>query len=190
MEKIYLSKHQKKANLLNAAIVFEDEASFRQDATLHATWSRRGNTPIVHTASNRNSVKVFGCVEIKNAKFMYQFADKKFNASSYIHFLESVLARKFYPNPVIYIQDNASYHKDREVWAWFSENSHWLHVRNLPPYCPELNATETIWHYTRMNGIHNQYFDSADKIVLNLEKVFFGIRKNPKSIAGYLRPFL
>jgi hypothetical protein len=26
------------------------------------------------------------------------------------------------------IQDNASYHKDGEVWAWFGENRHWLEV--------------------------------------------------------------
>jgi transposase len=170
--------------------VFEDEASFRQDATLHATWSRRGNTPIVHTSSSRNSIKVYGCVEIERAKFMYQFADKKFNATTYINFLEKVLAKNFYPNPVIYIQDNASYHKDKDVWQWFSENSDWLFVKNLPPYCPELNATETIWHYTRVNGIHNQYFDSTDKIQMNLKKVFFDIKRNPKRIQGYLNPFL
>lgn len=176
--------------MLDAAIVFEDEASFRQDATLHATWSRRGNTPIVKTSSGRGSVKVYGCVEIKTAKFMHQFAEKKFNASTYINFLEKVVAKEFYPRHVMYIQDNASYHKNSDVWNWFSENQNWIHVKNLPPYCPELNATETIWYYTRMNGMHNQYFNSMEEIIRNLKKVFSGIRKNSKSIAGYLNPFL
>jgi hypothetical protein len=26
------------------------------------------------------------------------------------------------------IQDNASYHKDAEVWDWFKSNRHWLEV--------------------------------------------------------------
>lgn len=170
--------------------MFEDEASFRQDATLHATWSRRGNTPIVPVASNRGSVKVFGCIDIHQSKFLYQFTQSKFNAEAYIHFLESVLAKKYYPKKVCYIQDNASYHKDKNVWAWFAENQHWLHVKNLPPYCPELNATEHIWHHTRVSGIHNQYFDSKEKIVTNLEIVFSDIKKHPKQIQGYLQPFL
>lgn len=105
-------------------------------------------------------------------------------------FLENVLAKAYYPKPVIYIQDNAPYHKNADVWKWFSENQHWLHVKNLPPYCPELNATETIWHYTRVNGIHNHHFDSREKIIENLEKVFSDIQKHPFKISGYMQPFL
>ena len=170
--------------------MFEDEASFRQDATLYATWAKRGKTPIVSTASNRNSVKVYGCVDIYNSKFIHHFEDEKFNAKTYLIFLEEIFAKKFYRKKVLYIQDNASYHKDSNVWNWFSENKKWLHVKNLPPYCPELNATEHVWHYTRVSGIHNQHFDTKEKIIDNLEEVFFNIRKNPKQIEGYMKPFL
>ncbi len=30
------------------------------------------------------------------------------------------------------IQDNATYHKDGDVWAWFDANRHWLEVHQLP----------------------------------------------------------
>jgi putative transposase len=169
--------------------VFEDEASFRQDATLHATWSRRGKTPIVQTASNRASVKVFGCVNVLTSRFDYQFAEKKFDSESYLDFLEGVVAKKYYPRQVCYIQDNASYHKDEDVWNWFKANKKWISVRNLPPYCPELNATETIWHYTRMNGMHNNYFDSKREIEITLWKLFAAIKRFPSTISGYMRPF-
>lgn len=170
--------------------MFEDEASFRQDATLHATWSRRGTTPIVPVSSSRNSIKVFGCVEIHRAKFLYNFADRNFNADSYIDFLEKIVARHYFPRKVFYIQDNAPYHKNKLVWAWFAENKKWLFVKNLPPYCPELNATESIWRYTRMQGIHNQYFDTQEKIRATLSKVFYRIKRNPREIEAYMRPFL
>ncbi|MGH9437463.1 MAG: transposase [Terriglobia bacterium] len=42
------------------------------------------------------------------------------------------------------MQDNASYHKDAEVWAWFKSNRNWLEVHHLPPYSPELNPTERL----------------------------------------------
>src|SRR5438445_11655989 len=35
----------KKAHRKNWALIFTDEASFRQDTTLHATWSRVGRAP-------------------------------------------------------------------------------------------------------------------------------------------------
>lgn len=31
----------------------------------------------------------------------------------------------------ILIQDNASYHKDSEAWAWFKSNRHWLEVHSI-----------------------------------------------------------
>ncbi len=133
---------------------------------------------------------MFGCVDIQNTRFIHHFEDEKFNAKTYLKFLETVIAKRFYKKQICYIQDNASYHKDSDVWEWFSENKRWLHVKNLPPYCPELNATENIWHHTRVNGIHNQYFDSKEKIITNLEKIFYNIRKNPNMIEGYMRPFL
>jgi transposase len=91
---------------------------------------------------------------------------------------------------VFYIQDNAPYHKDGTVWEWFKANRSWLHVKNLPPYCPELNAAEFIWNFTRIEGIHNQYFDSKDEITNSLKSVFSGIQRNPKRIQGYIQPFL
>jgi transposase len=100
------------------------------------------------------------------------------------------LAKKYYPNKICYIQDNASYHKDKNVWEWFKENQKWIFVKNLPPYCPELNAAESIWKYTRMQGTHNQYFDSKEKIQFTLQNVFRNIQKKPKTIEGYIHPFL
>jgi transposase len=157
---------------------------------LHATWSRRGCTPIVPTSSDRGSVKVFGCIDIFEARFDYRFEEGQFEAETYLDFLEKVIAKKYYPRSVFYIQDNAPYHKDGTVWEWFKENRSWLHVKNLPPYCPELNATEFIWNFTRIEGIHNQYFDSKDEIINSLKSVFSEIKRNPKRIQGYIQPFL
>ena len=56
-----------------------------------------------------------------------------FNAQTYLDFLEQV-ARHYYPRHVFWIQDNAAYHKDADVWRWFGANRSWWHVTNLPPY--------------------------------------------------------
>src|SRR5437899_12666421 len=77
--------------------------------------------------------------------------DTVFNATTYGAFLER-LGRHYRRRGAMLIQDNASYHKDKDVWGWFKSNRHWLEVHQLPAYCPELNPTERIWQHTRRTG--------------------------------------
>lgn len=137
----------------------------------------------------RKSVKIFGLVEIGSARFGY-YRDEVFNAQTYGDFLERRLAKVYFPRKTILIQDNASYHKDKDVWAWFKENRKWLTVYNLPPYAPELNAIERLWHYTRITGTHNRYFATQDELLDTLARVFRDIQRHPQHIRGYLAPFL
>ena len=115
--------------------------------------------------------------------------DTVFNAETYLVFLEQI-ARHYYPQPVILVQDNASYHKDKNVWLWFSENRKWLEVHNLPPYSPEFNATERIWHHTRVTGTHNRYFVTEQELIGTLIRVFRKMQHSPEQITGYLQPFI
>ena len=178
---------KKKTKDLNATIIFEDEASFRQDSTLHATWAKRGQQPLVLNTGGRKSVKIFGCIDVVNSKFYYRREDV-FNAQTYLRFLEQI-AKKYYPQKVFFIQDNASYHKKEEVWLWFKENRKWMEVFNLPPYSPEFNAVEPLWHHTRMKGTHNRYFESEEEIYDVLKKTFASMQQNPKQIQGYIDAF-
>ena len=136
----------------------------------------------------RKSIKIFGCVNIIDAKFIYR-RDTVFNAETYLDFLEQV-ARKYYQKKkIFYIQDNASYHKDGIVWEWFSHNKKYIEVYNLPPYSPEFNAAEPLWKHTRKIGTHNRYFEDENAIMDTLTKVFKSMQKNPKHIEGYIKPF-
>ena len=142
---------------------------------------------MVPVTGQRNSVKVFGCVEVHSARFLYR-RDTVFNAETYLAFLRQV-ARQYYPRPVIWIQDNASYHKDHDVWTWFAHNRHWWEVANLPPYSPEFNAAERLWHHTRITGTHDRYFDTEAELHSTLTCVFRSMQRNADQIRGYLRPF-
>ena len=103
-------------------------------------------------------------------------------------FLEQ-LARSYRRSGAILIQDNASYHKDGEVWKWFGSNRHWLEVHQLPPYSPEFNPTERLWQHTRKTGTHNRYFATATELVGTLSRVFGEMQEHPESIQSYLLPF-
>src|SRR2546429_6135536 len=64
MGPLYLPESKKNAKSEGAVIVFEDEASFRQTPTLHATWAKRGSQPQIPTRGERHTQKIFGAVRL------------------------------------------------------------------------------------------------------------------------------
>lgn len=168
-------------------MIFEDEAGFRQDSTLHSTWARAGNQPLVPLTGQRKSIKVYGGVEIYKPAFLYMLAEK-LNAETYIPFLELV-AKNYYPQEVYLVQDNASFHKSPPVHDWFEENRAWIHPVYLPPYWPQLNATERVWHHVRVNATHNRYFPTFDELLDTLQIMLDDVHFLPQQLVGYLSPF-
>ena len=187
MAQTHVPEPKKKAQSRNLALIFTDEASFRQDSTLHATWSLIGQPPQVPVTGQRKSVKILGAVEIYRGEFHYR-RDEVFNAATYLKFLQQ-LAPYYRDRGAILVQDNASYHKDGDVWAWFSKNREWLEVHQLPAYSPEFNPAERLWWHTRKNGTHNRYFLSVDELMHTLRRVFREMQTRPSTILGYLLPF-
>ncbi len=190
MERGNVPKIKKKARSEGARIIFEDEAGFRQDPTLHRTWSRVGEQPQVAQLKKRKGIKVLGCVDIEDCEFKFGF-EEVLEARSYIVFLETTVSQFIEPNRrVHYIQDNASYHKDGDVWLWFKENRRWIEVYNLPSYCPELNAAERLWKYTRKEGTHNRYFETVDLLQDQLSQIFYNLNKDASNIRNQVGSFL
>jgi len=173
-------------------IVFEDEASFRQTPTLHATWSRRGRQPQIPTRGERNTQKVFGAVRLDTAQFTYLHQEDYFAWETYWAFVDRVLLPTFYRrgHRVYLVQDNASYHKKQETYEYFAQHRRYLEVFQLPPYWPELNAQERIWNYTRKHATHNRYFDSPTELYRTLCSTFESVRRHPDQIRGLMQPFL
>lgn len=148
-----------------------------------------GHPPDVPVTGQRKSVKILGAVELQRSRFFYH-QDQVFNATTYLEFLQRQIAPRYRRQGAILIQDNASYHKDARVWAWFGDNRHWLEVKPLPPYSPQFNPTERIWQHTRKNGTHNRSFLTVKELESTLARVFGEIQSCPESISAYLQPFL
>ena len=192
MGSLHLPQAKKNAWKEGALIVFTDEASFRQTPTLHATWARIGSQPQIPTRGERNTQKIFGAVSL-TAKpgFAYLHQEDYFQWETYVAFLEQVLLPEFYRrgHRLYLIQDNASYHKKQETYQWFATNRKYVEVFQLPPYWPELNATERIWNYTRKHATHNRYFDQTQDLCHALFRTFDEIQRRPEEIAGLIRPY-
>ena len=138
----------------------------------------------------RKSVKIFASVEVYSGEFLYR-SDQVFNAETYLDFLEDRLVGRYCRRrqPVIYIHENAPYHREERVLEWFAANASWLELHCLPAYSPELNAAEPLWHHPRVHATHNRSFKNTGEILDSLEETFHSIPKQPQQILGCLRPF-
>jgi DDE superfamily endonuclease len=191
MGALYLSKPKKKAPSEGAVIVCEDEASFRQTPTLHATWAKRGSQPQIPSRGERHTQKIYGAVRRHDAGFIYLHQEDYFQWETYLAFLEQVVVPAFYRrrHRIYLIQDNASYHKKAETKARFEANRRYVKVFPLPPDWPQLNAPERIWNDTRKHVTHNHFFERPRELCEALFRRFDYVRQNREEIAGLLRPF-
>jgi hypothetical protein len=114
-----------------------------------------------------------------------------FQWETYLAFLEQVAVPAFYRrcHRIYLIQDNASYHKKQETHDWFKANRRYVEVFQLPPYWPELNATERIWNYTRKHVTHNRFFERPQDLCNALFHNFDYVRHHPQEIENLLHPF-
>ena len=181
---------KKQAQNDGGQVIFEDEVTFRQDSTLHRTWSRIGDQPLVKVTGGRKSMKMFGAVNLHSGRLLCQESSSgELNADTYLRFLHH-LASHSNGRKIYLIHDNASYHHDEAVLGFFQRYSKWIAAHPLPPYSPELNPIECVWKYFRKTGTHNQFFRDIDEVRTCVNRVKRKIQNNPSLISGYLRPFL
>jgi transposase len=184
-----LPKVHRRAQDCGGAVLYEDEASFRQGGTISQTWAPVGEGTEVKTAPGRQSVKTFGAVSIESSpRWHFRFAEV-FNALTFLVFLKGLL--RCYPGRKVFlILDNVRYHWAQAVQDWVKENSDRIELHFLPPYSPELNASEYVWRTTRRKATHNCHFPTKDSLRKRLFRRFNRFQGNPACLRGTVKSFL
>lgn len=179
---------KEKAQDCGAVVLFEDEASFWLDGTLHQTWSPVGVQPRVPTFGQRKTGHVFGAISLEDAAFHYRFAPV-FNGHTFHEFLEQLVA--YYDNRKIFlIMDNSPCHwLDDAGKAWLAENQHAIELHRLPPYSPEFNPTEAVWKTTRKLVTHNRFFATVPERDAALTAAFDRFRAEPSQLEAHVARF-
>lgn len=163
--------------------MFEDEASFWLDGTLHQTWSRIGVQPRVDTFGLRKTAHVSGAVSVDEAMFSSQFSPV-FNGHTFHEFL-ILLVEQYDGRKVFLIMDNGPCHwLDEAGKQWLAENQDRIELHRLPPYSPEFNPVEGVWKTTKRSTTHNRFFHTTEERDAALTATFERYRRQPELIAG------
>lgn len=179
---------KKKVRDDSGVLLYEDEVSFQQSGTIHRTWARKGKGCEVKSFPARKSVKALGAVRVNESpKWHFRFAEK-FNSESFLALLDQLL-RYYKGRKVHLITDNAKYHKSPAVRRWLSDKTQLIEIHYLPPYSPELNATEHVWKKVKRMSTHNRYFASVKELHEKVFRRFNRFQGNPPSLKGTIAAF-
>jgi hypothetical protein len=166
--------HQKKAAACRGVVMYEDEANFWLDGTLHQTWARVGVQPRVDTFGMRKTAHVFGALSLEvRPRFQYQFA-AVFNAQTFLDFLKVLVRRT--RRKIFLVIDNGPCHN--------------LELFRLPPYSPEFNPIEGVWKQTKKQTTHNTFFRPTDERAAALTATCERFRARPALIAAQVARFV
>ena len=138
---------------------FADEARIGQKNSLTRVWGQTGSRPVAPKDLGFTSASVFGAVcpsEGKAAALIMPIC----NTVAMNHHLSEISSQVAADAHAVVVLDGAGWH-----------SSHGLVVPGnitllpLPPYSPELNPVERIWHYLRSHWLANSVFRNLAHIM-------------------------
>ncbi len=82
------------------------------------------------------------------------------NTGTFNVFLNMLAAEVKPDEHVVLIMDQAGWHRSKTL-----DLPECVTVRLLPPYSPELNPVENLWHYLRSHHLSNRAYDDYDALI-------------------------
>lgn len=131
---------------------FEDEARFGQQGTLTTVWAPRGSRPVAPRQCGYANVQVLTavCPQTGRAEGLIT---ESLNAQVVQLFLDRLSATIPAGVHVLLVWDGAGWHTAGALVAPGN-----ITLVCLPPYSPELNPVERLWHYLREHYWSNQVY--------------------------------
>jgi transposase len=153
-----------------------DEAGFSCIHPNRHAWTKIGNQHLIPAIRGKRLnvlAALMSSGELEDFMFSGSMSSKIF-----IDFIKSVSEK--HDKPIVFILDNASFHKSKEVQECAEEfKQKNITLKFLPPYSPELNRIEKFWHTVKhyWMDVKCRTFDELQK---DLCDIFdnFGIKFN------------
>lgn len=175
-------KLKRRANRLGAKIFFLDEAGFQSDPPLGRTYGLKGQTPVVRTSGQRQSLNVISAVNARG-EFWAATYTGKLNAEAFVAFLQNFMqARR---GKVFLVVDGHPAHKANLVKDYLKSLQGRLELHFLPPYAPDLNPDEFVWSYMKTNGVSKKPLKQNESLRNRIEQDLTAIEKDSRLVRSF-----
>lgn len=171
-----------RARRRGAAIFFLDEAGVRSDAPPGRTWAPRGQTPVVPTSGQRQSVNAISAVTPRG-EFWWRTFGGRLNASRFLEFLRAFMHRR--RNPVFLIADRHPAHIAKIVAGYVQQSRGRLELHFLPGYAPDLNPDEFVWNHIKTHGLSKKPLKRNESLRARVEQDLSAIAQNPALVRSF-----
>ena len=119
-------------------------------------------------------------------RLYFQTQDGTYNEHSLIEFVRE-LRRHFWGQQVILLWDGLPSHRSKLMTQYLAGQRHWLDVRRLPAYAPELNPVENVWEYLRQNKLGHRVWPDYEAIVATCCEAWNWLAAAPDRLASITR---
>jgi transposase len=136
-----------------------DEARFGQQGTITDVWARTGSRPRAVRQTRYEWCYLYAAVEPQTGESAALVAPHV-NTGTMNAFLQILDRERRDDEHFVLIMDQAGWHKSREL-----QLPEGITVLLLPPYSPELNPVENLWHYLRSHYLSNRTYDDYDALL-------------------------
>jgi transposase len=167
-------------------IFFQDEVGFQTEGTLAHTWGEKGAKIEVENYGRHGRINLIGAVELGTGVFYGVMTKFKVTATRFRRFL-CHLKWETRTDKILVICDNASFHKAKWLREWMTQQTGWLRLEFLPPYSPDLNPIERLWHWWKQEFTHNKCWDSQAALRKCLAQSLTDLPKHTAAILGIMR---
>ena len=167
-------------------ILFLDVSGFQLLPTVVRTWAPIGQTPILKAKISRSKYNTIAAMTTDGRMFTY--LDKKsFHSEGVIRFLRHMLS--LLPGKVLLIWDNASTHTSHEMQSFLEQPDirRRLMTLHLPPYAPDLNPVELVWHYLKYVLLKNRVFRNLRELKVALQRAILWVKRRPELLRQFVR---
>jgi transposase len=156
---------------------------------VRATWSPKGETPVLHHHFNWKRLSMSSVLAYRadgtEAALVFQIKDGSYNTESLIEFLEEFHTH-FAGDKVTLIWDGLSAHKSKAMMAWIARQRSWLIVERLPGYAHDLNPVELVWGNVKARELANLCPDTIDEAEVAADAGLWRIGNNEQLCFNFL----
>ena len=138
---------------------FMDEARFGQQGTATDVWARTGSRPSAVRQTRYEWCYLYAAIEPATGESAALIAPNV-NTGTMDAFLKILDAERRPSEHFVLIMDRAGWHVSRKLAL-----PDGITVLLLPPYSPELNPAENLWHYLRSHYLSNRTYDDYDALL-------------------------
>jgi transposase len=139
-------------------VFFQDEARFGQQGTLTNVWAPKGSRPTAVRQTQYQYLWVLGavCPETGRGEGLLS---PRLNTEVVQIFLQQFSATLAPDEQAVMIWDGAGFHTSSTLQV--PEN---ISLLRLPPYSPELNPIENLWHYLKSHYWSNRAYADYEEL--------------------------